>query len=138
MADRGYIELSTDGGTTYKSYDVEAYSGREHGRNTPTDVKRTLDGSASLSVGVSKRTYVYTLVVQYTGASTGYGTISDLATAFTSSTGGDVAWYLKPMENTTAVEVVCTSFDSFDPEAITPSPFDTTARFKVPISLMAV
>lgn len=135
---RGYIEISTDGGTTYKSYDVEAYTGRERGRNTPIDLKRTLDGSASLSIGVSKRTYNYTLVVQYTGASTGYGTIDDLATALTSSAGGDVAWYLKPMENTTAVQVVCTSFDAFDPEPLTPSPFDTTARFKVPISMLAV
>ena len=138
MPPNGYIELSTDSGTTYKAYDVEAYTGLEYSRSTPFDIQPTLDGTTSMSVGVSKALYSYTLIVRYSGQTTGYGTISDLASAVTSAVaGGLTAWKLKPMLSGTATDVVCLNFGEFAPELITPTGFASDSYYRVAMQFMA-
>lgn len=84
---RDYIELSNDGGTTYRRYDVM------HSTDpvipipeTPSESGPTLDGSSVIAFGVSKSTWAFTLRVLVSDARTNYGNLSQLLGLFSATT----------------------------------------------------
>lgn len=84
---RDYIELSNDGGTTYRRYDVM------HSTDpvipipeTPSESGPTLDGSSVIAYGVSKSTWSFTLRVLVSDSRSNYGNLSQLLGIFSATT----------------------------------------------------
>lgn len=81
-----YIEISTTGNISGAlKYAILASSGNVDGFQTQTEVSSTLNGDTVISMGVGKQVWDFNVIVNYGGAASGWGKLSDLKALFTST-----------------------------------------------------
>ena len=129
---RDYIELSIDGGSTYKRYDVMLNSDPVIPiPETPSEVSPTLDGTSTIAYGVSKSTWSFLLKVIKGDTRTNYGTLDNCLSVFstTTATANNVRLRLRDYDvvattyqtvvrNKTRPDVRCLSVDQYATDAV--------------------
>jgi len=84
---RQYIEVSNDGGSTYRRYDVMLSTEPVIPvPETPSEAGATLDGSSVIAYGVSKNAWSFLLKVIYADTRSNYGTLAQCLGLFSATT----------------------------------------------------
>lgn len=129
---RDYIELSIDGGSTYKRYDVMLTPDPVIPiPETPSEVSPTLDGTSTIAYGVSKSTWSFLLKVINVDGRSNYGTLANCLAVFstTTATANNVRLRLRDYDvvattyqtvvrNKTKPDVRCLSVDHYATDAV--------------------
>lgn len=129
---RDYIEVSNDGGTTYRRYDVMLSNEPVIPvPETPSEANATLDGSSVIAYGVSKNKWSLLLRVTRNDTRSNYGTLAQCLGLFSATTAAAnnvrfrdreydtvVTTYQTVITNKTAPDVKCLSPDHLAADAI--------------------
>lgn len=139
---RNYIELSNDGGSTYRRYDV-MLSDRPviPIPNTPSESGATLDGSSVVAYGVSKSVWDFTLKVIRNDTRSNYGTLAQCLGLFSATTATANNVRLRDREYDTVAttyQTVITNKSQPEVTCKTPDHLATDAVYTVRISLRQI
>jgi hypothetical protein len=137
-----YIQVSNDGGSTYKKYDLAFGSSPVIPiPDTPSESTSTLNGDSVISFGASKYTWAFDLQVIKADTRTNYGTLSDALGLFSSVTAAANNIRLRLMDYdtvSTTYQTVLTNKSKPDVSCLSVDPYATDAVYRVRVELRQI
>lgn len=131
-----YIEISTSGSIAGAlKYSILASSVNVDGYQTPVETSSTLNGDTVMSFGVGKQLWDFNVIVNYGGAPSGFGKLSDIKALFTTTSTGTL--FIRD-QSSTVYEALLINKGEYQPKPITVKWYDVDSKWAVKIQLKQV
>lgn len=131
-----YIEISTTGSIAGAlKYSILSSSANVDGYQTPVEISSTLNGDTVMSFGVGKQIWDFSVIVNYGGAVSGWGKLSDLKSLFTTTS---TATLFIRDQSSTVYEVLLINKGEYQPKPLTIKWYDLDSKWIVSVKFKQV